>query len=162
MKIQKLRKAFSMLTAIVVIVLMAGIAMFVMSLSGKILKSTTAQFQHEQAELYAKSYTEYAVLAVTGNSRNPNCLTTINGSIQTDTSAGAPTVAEGNGYNITVNIAYIGTTAGLGTCSALNTNAVNTQETPLTIIIDTYVNYKDPDNTAGPWLTVHRRSVQKI
>jgi type II secretory pathway pseudopilin PulG len=162
MKAKKSREAFSLLTAIVIIVLMATVSMFVMSLSGKIVKSTTAQFQREQAELYAKSYTEYAVLAVTGNSRNPYCLTTINGSIQTDTSAGAPTVAEGNGYNINVNIAYIGTTAGLGSCPALNTVTVSTPETPLTIIIDAYVNYKDPDNTGGPWLTVHRRSVQKI
>jgi type II secretory pathway pseudopilin PulG len=154
MKAKKSREAFSLLTAIVVIVLMATVAMFVMSLSGKIVKSTTAQFQREQAELYAKSYTEYAVLAVTGNDRSSNCLQTINGTI------GSPTT--GNGYDINVNIAYIGTTTGLGTCPALNTATVNTPETPLTIIIDAYVNYKDPDNTSGPWLTVHRRSVQKI
>jgi len=162
MKQKHFRKAFSMLTALVIIVLMASVGIFVLNLGGKIVKSTTTQYQHEQAELYAKSYTEYAILAVTGNDRSSNCLTTITGSIQTDTSAGAPTVAEGNGYDINVTISYIGTAAGLGTCPALNTATVNTPETPLTIIIDAYVDYKDPDNTSGPWFTVHRRTVQKI
>jgi type II secretory pathway pseudopilin PulG len=55
MKAKKSREAFSLLTAIVIIVLMSTVAMFVMSLSGKIIKSTTAQFQREQAELYAKA-----------------------------------------------------------------------------------------------------------
>jgi len=156
MKQPYLRKAFSMLTALVVIVLMATVAIFVMSLSGKIVKSTTAQFQREQAELYAKSYTEYAVLAVTGNDRSSNCLQTINGTI------GSPTT--GNGYRIRTHIAYIGPSSEISICAStrrLSTN-VTTPETPLSIIIDAYVDYKDPDNTSGPWLTVHRRSIQKI
>jgi type II secretory pathway pseudopilin PulG len=156
MKAKKSREAFSLLTAIVIIVLMATVSMFVMSLSGKIVKSTTAQFQREQAELYAKSYTEYAVLAVTGNDRSSNCLQTINGTI------GSPTT--GNGYRIRTHIAYIGPSSEIGSCAStrqLSTN-VTTPETPLSIIIDAYVDYKDPDNTSGPWLTVHRRSIQKI
>jgi type II secretory pathway pseudopilin PulG len=164
MKIQRSREAFSILTAIVIIVLMAMVAMFVMNLSGKIVKSTTAQFQHEQAELYAKSYTEYAVLAVTAHNRTADCIDTITASIQTDTSAGAPSVAQGNGYRVRTHISYIGTPAEIGSCTPIRKLSINvtTPKTPLTIIIDTYVDYKDPDNTAGPWLTVHRRSVQKI
>ncbi len=156
MKNKELRSAFSMLTAIFIIVIMATVAVFVVSLSGKIVKSTTAQYQHEQAELYAKSYTEYAILAVTGNDRSSNCLETITGTI------GSPTT--GNGYRIRTHIAYIGPTSEIGSCATtrkLSTN-VTTINTPLTIIIDAYVDYKDPDNTGGPWLTVHRRSIQKI
>jgi type II secretory pathway pseudopilin PulG len=156
MKKRKMRKAFSMLTAIFIIVLMATVAMFVMSLSGKIVKTTTAQYQQEQAQLYAKSYTEYAVLAVTGNDRSNNCLETISGTI------GSP--ASGNGYRIRTHISYIGPASEIGNCAAtrkLSTN-VTTDGTPLTIIIDAYVDYKDPDNSGGPWLTVHRRSTQKI
>ena len=156
MKKKELRSAFSMLTAIFIIVIMATVAIFVVSLSGKIVKSTTAQYQHEQAELYAKSYTEYAILAVTGNDRNSNCLETINSTI------GSPT--SGNGYGVRTHIAYIGPASEIGNCATtrkLSTN-VTTLKTPLTIIIDAYVDYKDPDNTSGPWLTVHRRSIQKI
>jgi len=149
------KKGFSMLTSVVVIVLMATVAVAVLNMGGKIVKTTTAQFQHEQAELYAKSYTEYAVLAVTGNDRTTNCLETINGTI------GSPT--SGNGYRIRTHIAYIGSAAEIGACATtrrLDTNVV-TSDTPLTVIIDAYVDYQDPDNT-GVWMTVHRRTVQKI
>ncbi len=158
MKTIKLRSAFSMITAIFTIVIMATVSIFVMSLSGKIVKATTTQFQHEQAQLYAISYTEYAILAVTGNNRASNCLQTITGTI------GSPSA--GNGYNIRTHIAYIGNNAIVGTCASgvrqLNATTINTDSTPLTIIVDVYVDYKDPDNTSGSDLTVHRRTVQKI
>ncbi len=153
-----MKKAFSMLTAIFVIVIMATVSIFVMSLSGKSIKETTAQFQSEQAKLYAKSYTEYAILAVTGHSRAADCVETISGTI------GTP--ATGAGYRVRTHIAYIGPAAVIGTCPAtrqLSTNVID-PDTPLTIVIDAYVDYKDPDNAtaASPWFTVHRRTVQKI
>ena len=160
MKIKRLRNAFSMITAIVIIVLMSTVAVFVMNLSGKIVKSTVTQYQHEQAELYAKSYTEYAILEVTGNDRSVNCVDAINKHI------GSPNT--GNGYRIRTRIAYIvnGTEIDTSHCSGTRvlSTSVTTKETPLTIIVDSYVDYQDPDNsgTAKPWLTVHRRSVQKI
>ncbi len=156
MKKREMREAFSMVTAIFVIVIMATVSMLVMSLSGKIIKATTAEYQRAQAELYAKSYTEFAILAVTGKSRSSDCLQTITGTI------GAPTT--GNGYRIRTHIAYIGPASEIGNCPAIRqlSTSVTTTSTPLTIIIDAYVDYKDPDNTAGSWLTVHRRSVQKI
>ena len=161
MKLTYKREAFSMVTALVIIVLMATVAGFVMNLSGKIVKSTTTQYQHEQAELYAKSYTEYAILAVTANNRSVDCVETISGIIGEDPEAG-------NGYRVRTHIAYIanGTDVDLSKCSSTRilSNAVTTQSTPLTIIIDAYVDYKDLDNVGEdtPWLTVHRRTVQKI
>jgi len=146
--IRHTRPAFSILTALIVIVIMATIAMFVMSLSGKIVKSTGDQYQHEQAELYAKSYTEYAVLAITGNNRAANCLNTITGT------------ANGH-YNIRVDIAYIGYGIPAG-CANILSNAVATPETPLSAMIDVYVTYPDPDHPDDLNLTVHRRTIQKI
>ena len=158
MKKIKMRSAFSMLTAIFLIVIMATISVFVMSLSGKVVKATTAQFQHEQAVLYAKSYTEYAILAVTGHDRSSNCLQTVTG-----------TISAGGGYSIRTHIAYIASASELGSCVdaggvslQLNNAALETTDTPLTIIIDAYVDYSDLDNPSGPLLTVHRRTVQKI
>ncbi len=152
------RRAFSIVTSLFIIVLMATIAMFVMNLSGKIVKSTVVQYQHEQAELYAKSYTEYAILAVTGNDRSINCLQTITATI------GSPIT--GNGYNIRTHIAYIanGAEVDLSNCDGVRilSSGVTAESTPLTIIVDTYVDYIDSENTTGPWMTVHRRSVQKI
>ncbi len=156
------RKAFSMITAIVVIVLMATVAVFITSLSGKMVKGTTAQFQREQAALYAKSYTEYAILAVTGNDRSSNCLTDIDGTI------GSPT--DGEGYSIRVRIAYIGESTELNKCSTVTpirvlSNSVTTVQSPLNIIVDAYVEYKEadhPDKTNAPWITYHKRTLQKI
>ena len=158
METEKMRKGFSMLLAIVTIVVMAAIGGFVMSLSGKIVKATTTQYQEQQAQLYAKSYTEYAILAVTGNDRSVNCLQDITANI------GSPD--SGNGYQVRTHIAYIvnGDAVDTSRCDGVRilSDQVDTNSTPLTIIIDAYVDYKDPDNTNGPWLTVHRRSVQKI
>ncbi len=153
MPYQNHRKAFSMLTAIVVIILMATVAMLTMSISGKIVKETTAQYQREQAILLANSYTEYAVMAVTANDRTVQCLSTIRGTY--------------NGYRARIQISYIGTAAIIGTCTGTKQLATVTagNKSPLTIIVDAYIDYDDLDNPSGagvPKMTYHRRTVQKI
>jgi len=148
---QRMRNGFSMVTAVFIIVIMATVGIFVMNLSGKIVKSTTTQYQHEQAELYAKSYTEYAILAVTGNDRSSDCLQTISTTID-------------NYYRVRTHISYIvnGTEVNTNKCDGVRvlSNTVTRPDTPLTIIVDAYVDYKDPDT--GKYHTVHRRTVQKI
>jgi len=160
-----MRKAFSMLTAIFIVILMALVGGFIMNLSGKMVKGTTAQFLHEQSVLFAKSYTEYAILAVTANEHNTsNCLNNITGGYGDD--------GTGNYiYNIDVNISYIGNTdpvtgpSLLGQCAReLSTTAI-TEQSPLNIIVDVFVRYKPLDHPAGssaPDITYHRRSLQKI
>lgn len=157
------RKAFSMLTAIFVIVLMSTVAMLVMSLTGKIVKETTAQYQKEQAVLLSKSYTEYAILAVMSNDRNAtDCIENIDGRIGAN-------VNNGQGYLINTRIAYIAdSNARVGTCPAtriLYDSGITTVESALSVIIDVYVRYKDPDHPSigsAPWVTYHRRTLQKI
>jgi len=151
MQLNGQQKAFSMLTAIVVIVLMASVGAFVMSLSSKMVKTTTTQFQREQAMLLAKSYTEYAIMAVMSNDRNStgNCLDTITG-----TALGK--------YNITVNISYIGSAAEVNNCTNILSNAVITPESSVNFIVDVYVRYNDFDNAAGAPITYHKRTLQKI
>ena len=145
----KSREAFSMLTSIVVIVLMATVAILILSMSGKLVKETTSQYQREQAMLLANSYTEYAIMAVTANDRSVNCLRTINGTA--------------NGYSARIEISYVGTTAEIGNCS--NTRKLGIVPagsiTPLSIIVDAYIDYKDLDN-ADLTITYHRRTIQKI
>lgn len=143
-----------MLTAIFVLLIMASISVFVLSYSNKGVKATTLQYQRAQALLYAKSYTEFAILAVTGHNRASNCIKDIQKTIGN--------INQG-GYKIRTYISYIGPASEIGTCPntrKLSTN-VTTPETPLTLIIDSYVSYKDPDNTSQTF-TVHLRTVQKI
>jgi len=152
-----MRKAFSMLTAIVIIVLMATVAAFILNLSGKMVKGTTVQFQREQSVLLAKSYTEYAVMAVTANEHNTsNCLNNIAGGYGDDGSGN-------NIYNVDVNISYIGNTDLDSNCRILDNN-VSTPKSPLNIIVDVFVSYDELDHPSStpPKITYHRRSLQKI
>ncbi len=162
MKRIDMRSGFSMITAIFVIVLMSTVAALIFSMSGKLIKETTAQYQAEQAALLANSYTEYAIMAVMANDRNGtgNCLRDIDGTI------GDP--SQGNGYDIRVRIAYVGNSDQIGSCATTRTlfsDAADNLATPLTIVVDVYVEYKEPDHhdiDNAPMLTFHRRTVQKI
>jgi len=137
---------------------MSFVGVLVMNLSGKMIKETTAQYQREQAMLFAKSYTEYAVMAVMSNDRSTNCLYDISGS-------------NVQGYSIKVHIAYIGSAETINYCTGASipsngrrilSNDVNTTNTSLNIIVDVYVKYKDFDSSNANWITYHKRTLQKI
>lgn len=177
-----MRKAFSIITAVFVIVLMATIAAFVLNLSGKMVQETSTMFRQEQAALLARSYTELAVMAVMNHDRNAtnNCIENIdgvvNGLIPGVTPSGSSTA--GSGYDVQTRIYYIGNDLPCSATRILNDNgaysstrisanvykdAVPTSADALAaIIVDVYVKYKNPDNASGPWITFHRRTLQKI
>ena len=160
MKLKYNRKAFSMITAIFVIVIMASVGALVMSLSGKIVKETTAQFQREQAMLLAKSYTEYAIMAVMSNDRSgtTSCLQTIE-------SDDVIRNKDDGGFEVRVQIAYISNGTGeLDSCGSTHilSDAVSTKESPLNIIVDVYVRYQDLDNDDNQTISYHKRTLQKI
>ena len=151
-----------MITAIIVVVLISTVATYVLSIASKMTRETTAQFQREQAMLLAKSYTEYAILAVTANDRNAttgNCLENIKGVW------GNPDAGEG--YKMEVKLLYIGHNNEVIDCNSNRVlgNDVVTPESPLSIIADVYVRYKEPDHpdtSIAPYITYHKRTLQKI
>jgi len=154
-----MRKAFSMLTAIVVIVLMAGITALVMGLSGKIVKETSAQYRKEQSILLAKSYTEFAILAIQGHNMAANgCLNTISGlinstSLDTNNTNGAN---RGEGYFVTVRMQYLGLPAGI-VCAE---NTLSTSN-DASVLIDVNVRYHDLEAT-NQFVNYNRRTLQKL
>lgn len=141
-----------MITAIFVIVIMATVAMYILSLSGKMVKETTLQYQREQAILLANSYTDYAVMAVTANDQNTTCLNEITGNYAGE-------------YNIDVKISYLGHLNLLnGGCTRI-LNAgddILNVESPLNIIVDVFVTYPDQDHPDDLNLTYYKRTLQKI
>ncbi len=162
----KQRKAFSLITAIFLILLMASVATFVMNLSGKIVQETTSQYQKEQAVLYAKSYTELAIMTVMSNDRNGTgkCIANIK-AVNVIPVGADSTIAQG--YNVETRIAFIGPNADIQSCFNLREldNPVTATSNDLNIIVDVYVRYKDishPDPTNAPFVTYHRRTLQKI
>ena len=168
LKYHKMSPAFSMITAIIMIVLMASVAIFVMNLSGKIVKETTVQFQKEQSILYAKSYTEYAIM--TAGSRN--CINQITAFIGNNVAS----VNQGDGYSIQVDIQYIGNElAADPSCTTLGGAITEPTSRGAIMLIDVYVKYRDRDTVnafiAGgnvvnainlPWVTYHRRTLQRL
>ncbi len=160
-----MRKAFSMMTAIFVILLMATLAGFIVNISSKAVSTTVFQYKKEQAVLYAKSYTELAILAATANDSNvTNCAEDINayvGGTQTE-------VRDGKGYEVQTRISYIGNGLACSDTRILTPGNTITTEDALHIIVDVYVRYRDPSvvaagtATGSPWVTFHRRTLQKL
>jgi len=174
-----MRKAFSLITSIFIIVMMATVSMLVFSVSGKMVKETTIQLRKEQAMLLARSYTEFAVMAVINYDRSAgnDCIENINGDI-TALAPGATPTAEassnnGSGYKVETKIYYLGNNLPCSAGNILNSGAAITTnyndtgspDALAAIIVDVYVKYKDPDvdnPTTSEWITYHRRTLQKI
>lgn len=156
-----MRKAFSMVMAIFVILILATVAMVVLNMTSSTVQNTTMQYRQEQAALYAKSYTELAIMAVTDYNRtaNVNCVETINSNI--------PNLAsynDGSGYQTTVNIYYIGNNLPCTAARVLNgatvIPTVPAGSAPY-VIIDTDVRYIDTSTSLNP-IVYHKRTLQKI
>jgi len=167
--IVKQRKGFSLLTALFLIVMMSGVSALVMSLSGKMVKETTNLYQKEQATLLAKSYTELAIMSVMSNDRNGTgkCINAIDAVVKPKGATDASLTGDnGMDYRVRVRISYIGADRDISSCSAisqLGNPSAGSDE--LNIIVDAYVEYKDisqEDLSASPWITYHRRTLQKI
>ena len=163
----KFKPAFSMITAIFVILLLSTVAAFILNLSGKSIDETTTQYRKEQAILYAKSYTEYAIMSAVAR----DCIKTITGYVGGTLSQ----VKAGNGYKVTVDIQYVGNElAGAlgGTCDTLGGAISTTNSRGAIILVDTYVRYRNPDHPdaiAGvafdnthPGFVYHRRTIQRL
>ena len=176
-----MRKAFSMLLAIGVIVVVATVSMLVLNLSGKIVKNTTVQYRQEQAILLAKSYTELAVMTVLNYDRNASddCVENVNGVINNlipgHSAPSGVSSTNGGGYDVQTRIYYIGNDLPCSSSRILNSGYIITTDyadgnasangAVAAVIVDVFVRYKDPDvadPVHSPWITYHHRTIQKI
>ena len=156
---KQFKRAFSMVTAIFTIVIMASLTALIMNVTGKTIKETTMQYQKEQATLLARSYTELALLYVSGFDRTlGDCLQTLNG-----------TYGANDEYNIQVEISYLRgqSTDALTSCPASRVQDIpNTTASPLdrtlSIFVDVFVRYKDYDDPSDRNITFYKRTLQRI
>jgi len=164
------RAAFSMVTAIFVILLMASVAAMVMNLSGKVVQETTAQYRKEQAILLAKSYTEFAIMTATAQDCAP--LTITGGDVDSISKIG-------EGYQVVVQTRYIGANSackGVGDSGNIRLNDADNITTPESIdgsiLVDVFVKYRNPEDLHAinddAWtnpsrgITYHRRTLQRL
>jgi len=160
----KHKKAFSMVTAIFVMFIMASLTALIMNVTGKTIKETTKQYQKEQAMLLARSYTELAILYTLYYDRSSSCLEKITDHFG-DTN---------NGYDIDIRIKYIGKNSELTNCSAGNVvatlNGTTGFDNTISLVIDTYIKYRVIDHPLNQnsstmddvFMTFHRRTLQKL
>jgi len=169
------KKAFSMVTAIFTMMIMASVTSLIMNITGKTIHETSAQYQKEQAALLARSYTELAILYAIHKDRNTDCINNIHAkfgeSIPGDYDAQ---------YEITLNIQYAGNQTNVPpvNCSEIIGTDGNWADSgnigfdaTVSLLIDVYVQYKDinhPLNNNGNTpnddvvKTFHRRTLQRI
>jgi len=147
-----MRKGFSLITAIVFMVLVASIAALSLSFSTFSTKQTTDLYLREQAELLLQSGTEFALLAISGHNIAANgCLNAIN-SQYPQTNAAAI-------FDINITINYMGNGLPAG-CNILS-NTVDTNDSNVTVIIDTVVSTNTDNNISTEPIRLHRRTIQK-
>lgn len=144
-----MRRGFTLITAIIFMVLVASIAALSLSLSSFSTKQTTDLYLKEQAELLLQSGTEFALLAISGHDINAtsNCINSINSQYPT---TAAPL------FDINITIYYMGSGLPAG-CNILS-NAVVTADSNITVIIDTIV---EDHNISTEPIRLHRRTIQK-
>lgn len=148
-----MRRGFTLITAILFMVLVATIAALALSFSSFSSKQTSDLYLREQAELLLQSGTEFALLAISGHDINTTngCLNSIN--------AQYPTLANPL-FDINITINYLGNglnTASGGNCNILSDN-VATSDSNITVIIDTIV---EDHNISTEPIRLHRRTIQK-
>jgi type II secretory pathway pseudopilin PulG len=159
------RNGFSLLVAIFTIMLISLVAAYIFFASSATVKEGGLQYKKEQAQLLARSYTEYAIMAISANNRAGSgaCIDDINATIGND-----PT--KGQGFRVQVKITYIGNSRYVKNCTRAAATLSDTDIDTLSAIIDVYVEYKDMqylnystrENNLIPWKSYHKRSLQKI
>jgi hypothetical protein len=121
------------------------------SLSTMTVKSTTDLYLKEQAELLARSATEYAILAVSGHDNHLSCIEQINISYPSQTN---PT------HEMNVTLWYMG--SGLTNCNHVLDNNISTDDSNLTAIVDVVVTIDQNNTGITEPIRLYRRTIQKL
>ncbi len=146
-----MRRGFSLITAIIFVVLLATLGALGLSLSTQGVKQTTDIYLKTQAEFLARSVTEYAIMAVTAHEINVanGCLNQVN--------ATYPANGAGAMFRMRVDIRYFGVGFPAG-CNMMDDN-VSFADSNKTMQFDTYV-WSDNNISTEP-IRFHRRTIQR-
>ena len=150
-----MKPGMAMLLAIAFMVVVAGIIASMQSMTAISTKRTAHIFFTEQAQLLAKSATEFAMLAISGHNRvGESCVQTINSTFPT---AGTPI------FTIRTDLRYIGLNPVVPGSTCTNNSYVNTITTTQsqgTVLVDVTVTSTAQLGLAEN-IVYHRRTLQK-
>ena len=147
------RKGFSLVFAIIILVVVSTLAALMLSLSSSSAKQTSDIYLKEQAELLMQSATEYSILAILGHDNQNSCIENINITYPNSTN---PI------FDINVSLWYIiDSTMPAGfDCNHVISNSLSTHNSNMTVMIDTTVTTTSNTGLSEP-IKLHRRTVQK-
>ena len=116
-------------------------------------KQTADSYLKEQAELIARSATEYALLKISGNNWSAGeCINNINSELNSY-----------KGFDIDLKLYYLGNTLpvwdGTKGCKNILDNSIYTNESNGTVLIDVIVSITDPATREK--IRFHKRTIQK-
>lgn len=159
LKPAKMRSGIALIMAIALLVILAGLMATILNISSNANKRTEHLYFQEQAQLLAKSATEFALLAVSGHNRlgNSSCVQEINSQYPPGANAY---------YDINTTIRYIGLDIGsgapTGSCATNSIGpAISTEQSQGTLLIDVYVSSIDTNLRMNETISFHRRTIQK-
>ena len=145
------RKGIALVTAIAFLLIMVTIMGLMVSMTAQTSKQGADLYFQEQAQLLAKSATEFALLAISGHDRvaNNDCVNRIN-----STYMGI--------YDVNTTIRYIGfPNSGFGANCNRYIENIQTPESNGTILIDVYVTLNTAAAGTTEEIRFHRRTMQK-
>lgn len=143
-----MRRGFSLITAIIILVVMSTLMVLMLSLATQTAKQTGDIYLKEQTQLLARSATEFALLAISGHERNATTKCVENIYMRYP--------KENPRYDINVSIYYIGNNLPCNNSHILANN-IATADSNGTVIIDTVVTNQSSDEP----IRYHRRTIQK-
>ncbi|MDL0089170.1 hypothetical protein [Campylobacter gastrosuis] len=143
-----MKRGFALIIAIVFVVLIASLGVLAMILSTTASKQSADMYVKDQVEIYAKSFTEYAVLRLLTHDFNTGCLDEING----DSKTYAATKLKLN-----AKITYYGK---IGNCTGISLTGDNKNPSSGTVMIDVFVT-NDTNKEILP-IRYHKRTLQKL
>jgi len=123
-----MKKGFSLIFVIMFLVILGTIGTMMMYFSASTVRETTDDYLYTQAELYAKSSTEYAILAIEGHDFSNGCINKMD--INTTT------------FDVNMTFKYF----MVGCPSDCNCTEIKTKESNGSVLISTTITSKEHDN----------------
>ena len=145
------RKGFGLITAIIIMLTVAILMSMMIGLSTATTKQTSDIYIKEQARLYLRSATEYALMAISGHNNDTDCIKDITLNFK---NAGV------THYTAKIDLWYMG--KGIpSACGKVLDNTVQTDDSNYTVIMDVTVEANQTNLGLTEPIKVHRRTLQK-
>jgi len=149
LRVTQTRSGFAMISAVLIMMIVATIMMFTINQTTQTVKRTADLYLYEQVELHIKSATEYALFRIAGNNTAAGCINALNFTIDTI-------------YDVNITMQYVFNPiiiAGAGCTNYIGTLVAPEQDG--SVLMDVTISV-DADDTGSEPIRYFRRTIQKL